>query len=162
MPNAENPVTQPHSDAQQGSEASTVTAQSATTRNIQPWYRRIRWWGWTLIAIAVLFVGFFGTFGAQAYMVYRHEMAAIHTVVDTARSGSMQELPNAVRQMQEETRKANAITHNGLWQFTGKIRGLRSNIRAAQELTQIVEDASVEVVPDYVDIASHLRVEIVG
>lgn len=122
----------------------------------QLWYKRIHWWGWTLIAIAVVVVGFFGTFGAQAYMVYRHEMAAVHTVVDTARSGNMQELPNAVRQMQEETRKANAITHNGLWQFTGKIRGLRSNIRAAQELTQIVEDASVEVVPDYVDIASHL------
>ena len=135
---------------------STDSQQQVPSGVKQPWYKRIRWWGWMLIAIAVVVVGFFGTFGAQAYMVYRHEMAAVHAVVDTARSGNMQELPNAVRQMQEETRKANAITHNGLWQFTGKIRGLRSNIRAAQELTQIVEDASVEVVPDYVDIASHL------
>lgn len=154
MPKAENPVTQPHSDAQQGSEASTVTAQSATTKNIQPWYRRIRWWGWTLIAIAVLFVGFFGTFGAQAYMVYKHEMAAVNVVANAARSGRMQELPDAVRQMQEETKKANAITHNGLWQFTGKIRGLRSNIRAVQELTQIVEDTSVDVAPEYANIVS--------
>lgn len=154
MPKAENPVTQPHSDAQQGSEASTVTAQSATTKNIQPWYRRIRWWGWTLIAIAVLFVGFFGTFGAQAYMVYKHEMAAVNVVANAARSGRMQELPDAVRQMQEEIKKANAITHNGLWQFTGKIRGLRSNIRAVQELTQIVEDTSVNVAPEYANIVS--------
>lgn len=126
----------------------------ASSNPKRPWYKRVRWWGWGLIAVAVVIIGFFGTFGAQAYAVYKHEMAAVNVVADAARGGRMQELPDAVRQMQEETKKANAITHNGLWQFTGKIRGLRSNIRAVQELTQIVEDTSVNVAPEYVNIVS--------
>lgn len=122
----------------------------------RPWYKRIRWWGWTLIGILAVLVAFFGTFGVQAYVVYKHEMAAVNAVTNTVKSGNLKELPNVVQQMQQETKKANAITHNGLWRFTGKIRGLRSNIRAVQELTQIVEDTSTDVVPKYVDIASEV------
>lgn len=144
----------------QSAESAGTTPQSEPTSSNesessrQPWYKRIRWWGWLLITIAAVIIGFFGTFGTQAYMAYRHEMAAVDAVTNTVKSGNMKDLPKAVQLMQQETKKANEITHNGLWKFTGKIRGLRSNIRAAQELTQIVEDTSADVVPKYMDIAS--------
>lgn len=122
----------------------------------RPWYKRIRWWGWTLIGIFAVFVAFFGTFGVQAMMVKNYELGSIYTIRRTAMSGNVKELPNAVSKMQENTRKANRITHNGLWNFIGSWPGMGSNIGAAQDLTQIVEDVSQDVMPKYMDIASNI------
>ena len=125
----------------------------------RPWYKRIRWWGWTLIGIFAVLVAFFGTFGVQAMMVKNYELGSIDTIRRTAMSGNVKELPNAVSKMQENTRKANRITHNGLWNFIGSWPGMGSNIGAAQDLTQIVEDVSQDVVPKYMDIASNIMSE---
>lgn len=37
------------------------------------WYRRVRWWGWILIAVAAVIVAFVGTIGTQALLVKHHE-----------------------------------------------------------------------------------------
>ena len=70
----------------------------------RPWYKRIRWWGWTLIGIFAVLVAFFGTFGVQAMMVKNYELGSIDTIRRTAMSGNVKELPNAVSKMQENTR----------------------------------------------------------
>lgn len=93
----------------------------------RPWYKRIRWWGWTLIGIFAVLVAFFGTFGVQAMMVKNYELGSIDTIRRTAMSGNVKELPNAVSKMQENTRKANrsrttaygiSLDHGRAWAAT--------------------------------------------
>lgn len=134
-------------------------AEHTEPKNSEPkkaWYKRIRWWGWVLIAIFAVIIGFFGTLGTQALMVKNHEEKAIAVVKDTVKGGNLSNMSNAIAQMQENTKQANAITHNGLWNFVASWPGVGSNIRVAQDLTQIVDDVAAQNVPEYVNIATKL------
>ena len=60
-----------HPEAESGNTAPSQNAVVAETAPHKPWYRRIRWWGWVLIAIAAVMVVFAGTVGTQALLVDR-------------------------------------------------------------------------------------------
>lgn len=67
----------------------------------KPWYRRIRWWGWVLIAIAAVMVVFAGTVGTQALLVKHHEEAAIAVVKDAVKKHRLNDLDGVVADMQK-------------------------------------------------------------
>lgn len=117
-----------------------------------PWYRRIQWWGWILIGLCTVIAVFVGTFGIQAMSVKKQESQAIDAVKSAVVSGEVDKLPNALVDMQQHARKANETTHNGLWDFLATWPGIGNDIRAVQELTQIVDDIAKNVVPQYADI----------
>ena len=120
------------------------------------WYKRIHWWGWILIAIFAVIIGFFGTLGTQAIMVKNHEEKAIAVVKDAVKGGNLSNMSDAISQMQENTKQANEITHNRLWSFVASWPGVGSNIRVAQNLTQIVDDIVKQNAPEYANIATKL------
>ena len=93
-------------------------AMGAETVSHKPWYRRIRWWGWILIAIAAVLVVFAGTVGTQALLVKHHEEAAIAVVKDAVKERKINNLDGVVADMQKQTRAAKNITNGPLWSFT--------------------------------------------
>ena len=71
-----------HPEVEAGNATPSQGAVAVDAAPRKPWYRRIRWWGWLLIAIAAVLVVFAGTVGTQALLVKHHEEAAIAVVKD--------------------------------------------------------------------------------
>lgn len=118
-----------------------------------PWYRRIRWWGWTLIGVAVVILGLLGAFAVQALMIKQHEERAITAVVNAAKSGDMARVSAAVPTMQQETAAAAQLSRSGMWAAAAALPGaVGHDMRTIQDLLDLVHEASVQAVPQYVDI----------
>lgn len=119
----------------------------------KPWYRRIRWWGWILIAIAVVLVAFAGTVGTQALLVKHHEEAAIAVVKDAVKERKLNDLDGVVADMQKQTRAARNITNGPLWSFTEKLPGIKGSMRVVRMMTDVVDDMAQDTAPKFVDAA---------
>ena len=119
----------------------------------KPWYRRIRWWGWILIAIAAVLVVFAGTVGTQALLVKHHEEAAIAVVKDAVKERKLNDLDGVVADMQKQTRAARNITNGPLWSFTEKLPGIKGSMRVVRMMTDVVDDMAQDTAPKFVDAA---------
>lgn len=128
-------------------------AMGAETVSHKPWYRRIRWWGWILIAIAAVLVVFAGTVGTQALLVKHHEEAAIAVVKDAVKERKINNLDGVVADMQKQTRAARNITNGPLWSFTEKLPGIKGSIRVVRMMTDVVDDMAQDTAPKFVDAA---------
>lgn len=119
----------------------------------KPWYRRIRWWGWILIAIAAVLVVFAGTVGTQALLVKHHEETAIAVVKDAVKERKLNNLDGVVADMQKQTRAARNITNGPLWSFTEKLPGIKGSMRVVRMMTDVVDDMAQDTAPKFVDAA---------
>lgn len=124
-----------------------------------PWYRRIRWWGWTLIGILVAVLAVVGTFGVQGLMIKHHEQKALHALTSVVKKGDLSKLPEAITKMQAETAAANDLAHTGLWGAAAGLPGLGVNVQSLQGMTQVVDDAAHETLPKYLDIVADMPVK---
>ncbi|MEE1296270.1 MAG: DUF4012 domain-containing protein [Bifidobacterium sp.] len=114
-----------------------------------PWYRRVRWWGWTLIGVLVALLALVGAFAVQAMQVVSHEKKALNAVVAVARHGDLSKLDDAIATMRDETVKAESLTRTGMFALAGHVPGLGPDIRCVQEMTALVHQASTTTVPAY-------------
>ncbi|KFI61439.1 DUF4012 domain-containing protein [Bifidobacterium cuniculi] len=135
------------------------TADGPAAAPRMPWYRRIHWWGWTLIALLVAVLAVVGTFGVQGLIIKQHEQKAIAALTDTVKGGDLSKLPEAVTKMQDETAAANRLAHAGLWSAAAGLPGLGMNVQSLQDMTQVVDDAAHETLPKYMDIVADLPVK---
>lgn len=119
----------------------------------KPWYRRVRWWGWVLIAIAAVMVVFAGTIGTQALLVKHHEEAAIAVVKDAVKKQRLNDLDGVVADMQKQTRAARNITNGPLWSFTEKLPGIKGSMRVVRMMTDVVDDMAQDTAPKFADAA---------
>lgn len=123
------------------------------------WYRRVRWWGWILIAVAAVIVAFVGTVGTQALLVKHHEEAAIAVVKDAVKKNRLNDLDGVVADVQRQTRAARDITDGGLWSFTEKIPGIKGSMRVVRMMTDVVDDMAQDTAPKFVDVAQRIDVK---
>ena len=123
------------------------------------WYRRVRWWGWVLIAVAAVIVAFVGTVGTQALLVKHHEEAAIAVVKDAVKKNRLNDLDGVVADVQRQTRAARDITNGGLWSFTEKIPGIKGSMRVVRMMTDVVDDMAQDTAPKFVDVAQRIDVK---
>lgn len=123
------------------------------------WYRRVRWWGWILIAVAAVIVAFVGTVGTQALLVKHHEEAAIAVVKDAVKKNRLNDLDGVVADVQRQTRAARDITNGGLWSFTEKIPGIKGSMRVVRMMTDVVDDMAQDTAPKFVDVAQRIDVK---
>ncbi|MEE1296271.1 MAG: DUF4012 domain-containing protein [Bifidobacterium sp.] len=124
-----------------------------------PWYKRIRWWGWTIIGVVVVIIGLGGAFGVQGLMIKDHEEKAISAVTSSLRGGDLSNLDEGVKAMQEETGKAASLAHSGLWAAAAHLPGLGSNVQSLQGMTAVAHSAAVETVPKYVDAVDEVPIK---
>ena len=139
-----------------------ATAQSAVAVDAaphKPWYRRIRWWGWVLIAIAAVLVVFAGTVGTQALLVKHHEEAAIAVVKDAVKKHRLNDLDGVVSDMQKQTRAAKNITNGPLWSFTEKLPGIKGSMRVVRMMTDVVDDMAQDTAPKFADVAQSVDIK---
>ncbi|RGW09325.1 DUF4012 domain-containing protein [Bifidobacterium pseudolongum] len=141
------------SEVTPGNAAPAQAAMTAGAVPRKPWYRRIRWWGWVLIAIAAVMVVFAGTVGTQALLVKHHEEAAIAVVKDAVKKHRLNDLDGVVADMQKETRAAKNITNGPLWSFTEKLPGIKGSMRVVRMMTDVVDDMAQDTVPKFADVA---------
>ena len=141
------------SEVTPGNAAPTQDAVAANAVPRKPWYRRIRWWGWVLIAIAAVLVVFAGTVGTQALLVKHHEEAAIAVVKDAVKKHRFNDLDGVVADMQKETRAAKNITNGPLWSFTEKLPGIKGSMRVVRMMTDVVDDMAQDTAPKFADVA---------
>lgn len=137
----------------------TVGDDSEDRRDKPAWYRRVRWWGWILIAIAAVIVAFIGTVGTQALLVKHHEEAAIAVVKDAVKKNRLNDLDGVVADVQRQTRAARDITNGGLWSFTEKIPGIKGSMRVVRMMTDVVDDMAQDTAPKFVDVAQRIDVK---
>lgn len=125
----------------------------------KPWYRRVRWWGWILIAIAAVLVVFTGTVGTQALLVKHHEEAAIAVVKDAVKERKLNDFDGVVADMQKQTRAARNITNGPLWSFTEKLPGIKGSMRVVRMMTDVVDDMAQDTAPKFADVAQTIDVK---
>lgn len=142
-----------HPEAESGNTAPSQNAVVAETAPHKPWYRRIRWWGWVLIAIAAVMVVFAGTVGTQALLVKHHEEAAIAVVKDAVKKQRLNDFDGVVADMQKQTRAARDITNGPLWSFTEKLPGIKGSMRVVRMMTDVVDDMAQDTAPKFADVA---------
>lgn len=142
-----------HPKAEAGNAVPAHDAVAAEAVPHKPWYRRIRWWGWILIAIAAVLVVFAGTVGTQALLVKHHEEAAIAVVKDAVKERKLNDLDGVVADMQKQTRAARNITNGPLWSFTEKLPGIKGSMRVVRMMTDVVDDMAQDTAPKFVDAA---------
>ena len=152
---SQSPVAQ--SQAVDAADADETEAADETDKPV--WYRRIRWWGWILIAIAAVIVVFFGAVGTQALLVKHHEEAAITVVKNAVKQNRLNDLDGVIADVQKETRAAKDITNGGLWSFTEKIPGIKGSMRVVRMMTDVVDDMAQETAPKYADAIKQIDVK---
>lgn len=141
------------SEVTPGNAAPTQDAVAANAVLRKPWYRRIRWWGWVLIATAAVLMVFTGTIGTQALLVKHHEEAAIAVVKDAVKKHRLNDLDGVVADMQKQTRAAKNITNGPLWSFTEKLPGIKGSMRVVRMMTDVVDDMAQDTAPKFADAA---------
>lgn len=142
-----------HPKAEAGNAVPAHDAVAAEVVPHKPWHRRIRWWGWILIAIAAVLVVFAGTVGTQALLVKHHEEAAIAVVKDAVKERKLNDLDGVVADMQKQTRAARNITNGPLWSFTEKLPGIKGSMRVVRMMTDVVDDMAQDTAPKFADVA---------
>lgn len=142
-----------HPEVEAGNAATAQSAVAVDAAPHKPWYRRIRWWGWVLIAIAAVMVVFAGTVGTQALLVKHHEEAAIAVVKDAVKKHRLNDLDGVVADMQKQTRAAKNITNGPLWSFTEKLPGIKGSMRVVRMMTDVVDDMAQDTAPKFADVA---------
>lgn len=125
---------------------------NGTGTTTKAWYRRIRWWGWVLIAIAAVIVVFAGAVGTQALLVKHHEDKAIAVMEDAVKGRDLNNLDGAIADMQKETRAAKNITNGALWSFTEKLPGIKGSMRVVRMMTDVVDDMAQDTAPKFADV----------
>lgn len=135
--------------------ADEATVASATDKT-EDAKKVLPWWAWTLIGIGALIIIVLGTFGVQAMQVKSHEEKAISIIKQSAASGNLKNLPNAMKAAQKETEQANNIAHNGLWNMFAAFPGLGVNIQSVQGITDVVNNLVDETAPQYATIAAKI------
>lgn len=148
-----------HPEVEAGNATPSQGAVAVDAAPRKPWYRRIRWWGWLLIAIAAVLVVFAGTVGTQALLVKHHEEAAIAVVKDAVKKHRLNDLDGVVADMQKQTRAAKNITNGPLWSFTEKLPGIKGSMRVVRMMTDVVDDMAQDTAPKFADVAQSVDVK---
>lgn len=113
------------------------------------WYARIRWWGWTLIALAAILASLAGVYGVQAMQIKKHEYAAINVVKSALTYERFSDPEALMADVQRETESARSIAHNGWWNALASMPGLGADIGALQHVTDILNDLALQTLPEY-------------
>ena len=145
-----------HPEVEDGNTATAQSAVAVDTAPRKPWYRRVHWWGWVLIALAAVLMVFTGTIGTQALLVKHHEEAAIAVVKDAVKKHRLNDLDGVVADMQKETRAAKNITNGPLWSFTEKLPGIKGSMRVVRMMTDVVDDMAQDTAPKFADVAQSI------